>query len=161
VTKGLHCIIADFFLGVKLFNDAVLISYVEWEITGLFWKWKVRSDFGVRNRGPCCDMTTSRTIFVRDELQRQAVSWLSRLASSLLWWRLGFAPKPVHVGFVVEKVALRQVFLRVLRVSPVNVIPLWLHTYVGLSSGEWTIGPLVAAVNRRSGHPIDANNDNN
>jgi hypothetical protein len=27
------------------------------------------------------------------------------------------------VGFVVEKVALRQVFLRVLRFSPFNIIP--------------------------------------
>jgi hypothetical protein len=35
----------------------------------------------------------------------------------------GFAPRSVHVGFVVDKVTLEQVFLRVLRVSPVNIIP--------------------------------------
>jgi hypothetical protein len=29
------------------------------------------------------------------------------------------------VGFVVDKVALEQVFLRVLRFSPVNIIPPW------------------------------------
>jgi hypothetical protein len=29
------------------------------------------------------------------------------------------------VGFVVDKVALGQVFLRVLRFSPVNIIPPW------------------------------------
>jgi hypothetical protein len=29
------------------------------------------------------------------------------------------------VGFVVEKVALGQVFLRVLRFFPVNIIPTW------------------------------------
>jgi hypothetical protein len=29
------------------------------------------------------------------------------------------------VGFVVDKVALGQVFLRVLRLSPVNIIPPW------------------------------------
>jgi hypothetical protein len=33
----------------------------------------------------------------------------------------------VHVGFMVDKVALGQVFLRVLRFSPVNFIPLVLH----------------------------------
>jgi hypothetical protein len=30
-------------------------------------------------------------------------------------------PGSIHVGFVVDKVALGQVFLRVLRVSPVNI----------------------------------------
>jgi len=33
-----------------------------------------------------------------------------------------------HVGFVVDKVVLRQVFLRVLRFSPVSIIPLWFFT---------------------------------
>jgi hypothetical protein len=36
-------------------------------------------------------------------------------------------PGSVHVGFVVDKVALGQVFPRVLRVSPVNFIPPVLH----------------------------------
>ena len=36
-------------------------------------------------------------------------------------------PGSVHVGFVVEKVALGQVFPRVLRFSPVNFIPPVLH----------------------------------
>jgi hypothetical protein len=34
----------------------------------------------------------------------------------------GFASRAAHVGFVVDKVALGQVFLRVLRFSPVNII---------------------------------------
>jgi hypothetical protein len=46
-----------------------------------------------------------------------------------------------YVGFVVYKMAMGQVFLRV---SPVNIIPLWLSIFV--SSGGWTIGPLVDAV---------------
>jgi hypothetical protein len=33
----------------------------------------------------------------------------------------------VYVGFVVDKVALGQIFPRVLRISPVNFIPLVLH----------------------------------
>jgi hypothetical protein len=41
----------------------------------------------------------------------------------------GFAPRPVHVGFVVDKVALGQVFLRVLRFSPVNTIQPLLHIH--------------------------------
>jgi hypothetical protein len=44
-------------------------------------------------------------------------------------------PGLVHVGFVVGEVALGQVSLRVLRFSPVNIIPLGLHTHI--SSGGW------------------------
>jgi hypothetical protein len=50
------------------------------------------------------------------------------------WWdaslpprRPGFDPGSVHVGFVVDKVALGQVFLRVLRFFPVSFIPSVLH----------------------------------
>jgi hypothetical protein len=35
--------------------------------------------------------------------------------------RPGFAPGLIHEGFVVDKVALGQVFLRVLQFFPVNV----------------------------------------
>ena len=34
----------------------------------------------------------------------------------------GFDPRSVHVGFVVDKVVLRQTFLRVLLFSPVNKV---------------------------------------
>jgi hypothetical protein len=50
-----------------------------------------------------------------------AVPCLKRLIAGLSPRRLGFAPGSIHVGFVVDKVALRQVFLRVLRFSPVNI----------------------------------------
>jgi hypothetical protein len=36
--------------------------------------------------------------------------------------RPGFAPGSIHVEFVVHKVALGQVSLRVLRFSPVNMV---------------------------------------
>jgi hypothetical protein len=39
----------------------------------------------------------------------------------------GSIPGSVYVGFVMDKVALGQVFLRVLRFSPVNFIPPVLH----------------------------------
>ena len=42
--------------------------------------------------------------------------------------RLVLQPRSVHVGFVVNKVALGQVFLQVLWFSPINIIPPMLHT---------------------------------
>jgi hypothetical protein len=39
-----------------------------------------------------------------------AVPWLRRLVAGLSSWRTGFDPRLVHVGFVVDKVALGQVF---------------------------------------------------
>jgi hypothetical protein len=51
------------------------------------------------------------------------VQWLRRLVAGLSLRR----PGSVHVGFVVDKVALGQVFPRVLRFSPVNLIPPVLH----------------------------------
>jgi len=44
--------------------------------------------------------------------------------------RPGFNPGPVYVGFVVNKVAMVQVFLRALSFSPVSIIPPLLRTYV-------------------------------
>jgi hypothetical protein len=57
----------------------------------------------------------------------QAVPWLRRLAAGLPPRRPGFDPGSVHVGFVVDEVALGQVFPRALRFSPVNFIPPVLH----------------------------------
>jgi hypothetical protein len=51
-----------------------------------------------------------------------AVPWLRRLAAGLPPRKPGFDPGPVHVGFVVDKVSLGQVFPRVLRFSAVNFI---------------------------------------
>jgi hypothetical protein len=56
-----------------------------------------------------------------------AVPWFRRLAAGLSPRRPGFDPGSVHVGFVVDKMALGQVYLRVLRFSPVNFIPPVLH----------------------------------
>jgi hypothetical protein len=39
----------------------------------------------------------------------------------------GFDPSSVHVRFVVEKVALTNVFLLLCRFSPVHIIPTVLH----------------------------------
>jgi hypothetical protein len=67
-------------------------------------------------------------MFVNSELSMRtsmAVPRLKRLVASLSRPRSGFVPGPVHVGFVLEKVALGQVYLRVLRFPPGNIIPPW------------------------------------
>jgi hypothetical protein len=60
--------------------------------------------------------------------------WLQRVYTSkeesVSQRRPGFAPGSVHVGFVVDKVALGQGFLGVLQFAPVRIIPPWLHTHV-------------------------------
>jgi hypothetical protein len=57
-------------------------------------------------------------------VKEMAVPWLRRLVAGLSPLRPGFDPGSVHVGLVVDNVALGQVFVRVLRFSPVNFIPL-------------------------------------
>jgi len=47
---------------------------------------------------------------------------------------------PVHVGFVVDKVVMGRVLLRVLRFLPVSVIPPIIYTSVSQTFFKW--GPL-------------------
>jgi hypothetical protein len=51
------------------------------------------------------------------------VPWLRRLVAGLSPRSPVFAPWSIHVGFVVDKVALGHVFLRDPRISPLNFIP--------------------------------------
>jgi hypothetical protein len=61
------------------------------------------------------------------------------------------------VGFVVDKVAMEQVFLLVIFFYPVSIIPLWLSVLMYYLGNENT------AVDGRSSetwsHPIDMNNN--
>jgi hypothetical protein len=57
----------------------------------------------------------------------RAVPWLRRLVTGLSLRRPGFDPGPVHVGFVVDKMAVGQVFPQVIRFSPVSFFPPLLH----------------------------------
>jgi hypothetical protein len=50
----------------------------------------------------------------------KAVPWLRSLAIGLTPWKPGFDPTSVQVGFVVERLALGQVSVRVLRFCSVN-----------------------------------------
>jgi len=63
-------------------------------------------------------------------------NWIAKILSLLR--RTGFSPSSVRVGFVVHKVALRQVFLQYLS-FPVSIIPPMLHTNF----------PIHAALTRR------------
>jgi hypothetical protein len=71
----------------------------------------------------------SYSVAIKKEVDSRtlAVPWLRRLAAGLPPRRPGFDPGSVHVGFVVDKLALGQVFPRVLRFSPVNFTPPVLH----------------------------------
>ena len=67
--------------------------------------------------------------------------WLSCLAVGLARWKHWITSRAVHVGCVLKTVALRQVFLRVPRFSPVSIIPPVLHIHSTFS--RWMgIGPI-------------------
>jgi hypothetical protein len=55
-------------------------------------------------------------------------------------WRPGFDPGPVHVRFVVDNVALGQAVLRVLRVSPVIIPPIFHIHYLNVTLNRRTSG---------------------
>ena len=54
--------------------------------------------------------------------------WLRRLVVGPSPEGAGFDPMPVHVRFVVDEMALRRVFLRVLRSCTVSTIPPMVRT---------------------------------
>jgi hypothetical protein len=85
------------------------------------------------------------------------VPYFRRLFAGLSPQRSGFAPESVHVGFVVDKVALGQVILRVFG-FPMSISFHCNSPYLRITWGR-TIGPLVAAFQRQS-HPIYMNNNN-
>jgi len=58
------------------------------------------------------------------------VQWVRRLVWGRLPQRHGFDRRSVHRRFVVDKVALGQVFLGVRRFPPVIIIPSMPHTHI-------------------------------
>jgi hypothetical protein len=62
---------------------------------------------------PHCFLTTSRV----------AAPWLRRLVAGISPRKSAFDPRPVHVEFAVDIVALGQGLPRVLRLSPVTITP--------------------------------------
>jgi hypothetical protein len=63
-----------------------------------------------------------------------AVPWLRRLVAGLPLRRPGFDPGSVHVRFVVDKVALGQVFLRVVGL-PLSVSFHWCYIFFCVVKG--------------------------
>lgn len=59
----------------------------------------------------------------------KVVPWLRRLVATVSTRRTVFDSGLVRVNFVVDKVAVGKVSLRVLRFSSVIIIPLMLHTH--------------------------------
>jgi hypothetical protein len=59
-------------------------------------------------------------------------------------WRPGFEPRSGHLGFVVDKVTVGQIFFRVLRFPlPIFIPPTAPHS-LSLSYGPGTIGQIIA-----------------
>jgi hypothetical protein len=84
-------------------------------------------------------------------------AWLRRLVSGLSTRRPGFVPGSVHVGFVVNKVALEQGFLRVLRVFlsiSFHHGSSYAHTIWGMDSRP--VGDLSSET---QSHPLFINNN--
>jgi hypothetical protein len=78
-----------------------------------------------------------------------AVPRFSRLVSGLSLRRPGFAPVSINMRFVVDKMALGQLFIPSSSILHCQYhFTAFLHTYV--SSGGWKICPLVTAVQRPS-----------
>jgi hypothetical protein len=77
---------------------------------------------------------------------RKAAPWLRRFVTSFPPRRSGFEPKSGHVGLVMDKVALRQVFSEYFGFPRQFSFHRLLHIHHHLSSGVATIGQLVADV---------------
>jgi hypothetical protein len=58
------------------------------------------------------------------------VPWLWRLVAGLSPRSPVFSPGSLRMGFVVDKVAIRQVFLRVIRFSLVSTFPPWISILI-------------------------------
>jgi hypothetical protein len=56
------------------------------------------------------------------------------IVASLSPRRPGFDSRPIHVRFVIDRVALGQVFLRILQFLSVSIISLVLHIHSQLNS---------------------------
>jgi hypothetical protein len=87
-----------------------------------------------------------------DYALQEAVTWLMRLVAGLSQRRL----ERVQVGFVLDKVALGQIFLRVLRFSPVSIISPRLQTDIGIIWGM-NDRPVGGGSSETQLHPVNMN----
>jgi hypothetical protein len=91
-------------------------------------------------------MVSSSTVHFFVSKNRKAIPCLKRLVAGFTPRRADSTPESVHVGFVVGKVALGHAFLRVLRFSPVNILPPWLFILIYTTTTTSRLGGIVASV---------------
>jgi hypothetical protein len=103
---------------------------------------------GLYNRdGECLLRGTDGIFLSRSRAKLSIYTFVRRFGWSvagLSQRRTRFGPRSVCVTFVVDRVALGQVFIPVLRFSPVSIIPSMLHTQLHLHVA------LTRRTNRRS-----------
>jgi hypothetical protein len=92
-------------------------------------------------------------------INKLSLPWFMRLFSGLSPWWPRFAPCSAHMGFVMDTVAPRQVFLRILPFSLVGIIPPWLSILI-CHLGE-SSRPAGGRSSETSSRPIDMSNNNN
>jgi hypothetical protein len=68
------------------------------------------------------------------------------IAQAVSRWLPGFEPGSGHMGFVVDKAELGQVFFRVLRFSLPSMPPIAPHSSSSIIIGGWYNRPVVASV---------------
>lgn len=68
------------------------------------------------------------------------VSLMAQAVACLSLWRLNFSPMPVHIGFIVDKVAMGQIFLNMVWFF---ILPL-LHIHS--SFADYTILPIDSTI---------------
>ena len=103
---------------------STLLSRVQWVLNsgsnGLIWL--VLSVLSSKNKAVNFYVQTSQRI---QQSYIISVPQLRQLVISLSPKRPWFDPTLIHAEFVVDKVTMGQVFLRVLRAFPVTIIPLY------------------------------------
>lgn len=76
----------------------------------------------IRLRAACDNATLRNAVTYVQTKERRAVPWHRRCR---FLWRPGFIPNPVHVGFIIEEVALGQIFF-----SDTSVFPSPCHSTI-------------------------------
>ena len=77
------------------------------------------------------ELSLYSTLLIQILFQR-AMQWRHLLIVGLPSRRSLLDPRSAHVGFATDEVVLGQVFLPVLRFSPVNTVPSPFHTHINL-----------------------------
>jgi len=78
---------------------------------------------------PARSLVTTLTELTSSSIEISDSGYGRATAPGLSPWRPWFHPSMFHVGFVVDKVALAQIFLRVFRLSSASIIPAMPHTH--------------------------------